>query len=305
MTECERLLAQGLVPRDFLCDEERNGYLVSAQMKKVWAISIDLFHELKRVCHKYNLSFFSIGGTAIGAVRHKGFIPWDDDLDFAMPRADYDKLLEVAKSEFKEPYFLQSPTTDRFFFNRFFVRLRNSFTTGISPYDKKIGCNNGIFIDIFPLDDYKDSVSCFLFFKLSHLQAITAWNKLHYKYINKNKCIRWLLYKLAPFIIGNNLSSMYEKHENRCRQICAKNCACWGIMYESFIGNHHRWIWPKKSFESTKWFPFEYTEVPLPSGYDEILRISFGEYLKFPPKETWGKHHNIEFQPDIPYVEYC
>lgn len=92
-------------PKEFLEREIRGGYEVSEQMKRVWAIEIDMLQELFRVCDKYGLTIWAEGGTMLGTIRHGGFIPWDDDIDMAMPREDYDRLQEVAADEFKHPYF--------------------------------------------------------------------------------------------------------------------------------------------------------------------------------------------------------
>jgi lipopolysaccharide cholinephosphotransferase len=102
MTEIERIKQEGWLPEKFWDEEIRNDYLVSTEMKKVWAIEMDLYREVTRVLNKYNLRYFTDGGTTLGGVRHKGFIPWDDDLDICVPREDYEKLLQLA-SEFKSP----------------------------------------------------------------------------------------------------------------------------------------------------------------------------------------------------------
>lgn len=104
-----------------------------------------------KVCEKYGLTCWAIAGTMLGAERHKGFIPWDDDIDVALPRKDFQKLIEVAKLEFKDPYFLQTPRSDLGYYSST-IRLRNSNTTGIIVQDKKKKINNGIYIDIFPMD---------------------------------------------------------------------------------------------------------------------------------------------------------
>ena len=113
----------------FYQEEERCGYVVSAHMKKVWAVELDLLYQLQQVCEKYGIKYYGSGGTILGAERHKGMIPWDDDIDIMMLRDQYDLLCAHA-DEFKEPYFLQTFDTDEGYF-RGHAQLRNSNTTGV------------------------------------------------------------------------------------------------------------------------------------------------------------------------------
>lgn len=144
------------LPVGFLKEEVRCGYRVSEKMKKVWAVELDLLEKFTSVCEKYNLRYFADAGTLIGAVRHQGFIPWDDDVDVVMPREDYDRLFEIAEKEFSYPYFFQTSLTENGFF-RTHAQLRNSLTTGFIPYDRDKDINKGIFLDIFVLDGVADS----------------------------------------------------------------------------------------------------------------------------------------------------
>ena len=89
-------------------EEIREGYTISSKMKEIWAIQMKMAGFLFKVCDKYGLRVWAEGGTLLGAIREKGFIPWDDDMDFMMLREDYDKLIEVADKEFTSPYHLQS-----------------------------------------------------------------------------------------------------------------------------------------------------------------------------------------------------
>ena len=89
-------------------DEMRSGFLVTSHRKKLWNVQIGLIKEFERICKKHNLKWWACGGTLLGAARHKGFIPWDDDVDVAMLRPDYNKFLDIAADEIKYPYFLDN-----------------------------------------------------------------------------------------------------------------------------------------------------------------------------------------------------
>ena len=101
-----------VLPDGFLNEEVRCGYTVTKQMKEVWAVELDMLEKLLSVCKKHDIKIFASGGTMLGAVRHQGFIPWDDDIDMMMFRDDYEKLCKVAQEEFEYPYFFQTEYTD-------------------------------------------------------------------------------------------------------------------------------------------------------------------------------------------------
>ena len=92
--------------KEYIVRGEKFSYKVSPKREKVWKIELDILMELDRICRKFGLRYFLDSGTLLGAVRHKGFIPWDDDIDLLMPRKDYDKLIEIASQELSFPYYL-------------------------------------------------------------------------------------------------------------------------------------------------------------------------------------------------------
>ena len=136
---------------EFYKEEIRCGWRVDEKTKRIWAVQLEMLDEVERICKKYGLKYFADSGTLIGAVRHQGYIPWDDDIDLAMLREDYETFLKVAPGELKEHLVLQTPYREKNYL-RAHAQLRNSRTTGCSREDRKAGYNCGIFIDIFPLD---------------------------------------------------------------------------------------------------------------------------------------------------------
>lgn len=134
-----------------LNSEIRNGYTISSDMKKVWNIQMKMVDKLIEVCNKYNLKVWADGGTLLGTVRDHGYIPWDDDIDMVMLRDDYNKLLQIAPTEFQEPFFFQNVYTDKKY-PRGHSQLRYNGTAAILPCDVNCAFNQSIFIDIFVYD---------------------------------------------------------------------------------------------------------------------------------------------------------
>lgn len=160
---------------DFFKEEVRNGFLVSKNRKELWAIELDLLDQFRQICKKYNLAYYLDGGTLLGAIRHSGFVPWDDDIDILMPRKDYDLFIQYALKELKYPYFVQTDWTDSTFYC--LTKLRRSDTTCIQQADLKghFNFNQGIFIDICPLDNVPDDhTECHDFMHRLHLIKLEA-----------------------------------------------------------------------------------------------------------------------------------
>ena len=299
MTECERIIEQGILPEYFFNEEVRCDFLVTSKRKKIWAIEIELFLELSRVCKKHNLRFWGDGGTLLGAVRHNGFIPWDDDIDVVMPRQDYLRLLEIGNSEFKHPFFLQTPYTDPgYFFS--FTKLRNSNTTGISNALIRSGFNQGIFIDIFPLDyinpdtfedDKKRITECIMkassYMKRNSLDLLDDRQLDNYcRYHTDNPLLE---YEKMQAIAMNPQYANSEYVAN-CMFVAIKSSAQ---------------IWKRSWFEKTINHKFETIEIPMPYDIESRLSTQYGEYMQFPPLEQRGdRHSTIIWDPDRKYTDY-
>ena len=208
------------LPNGFLDEEERCGYVVSSQMKEVWAIELDLLAEFQRVCKQYDLKYYADAGTLLGAVRHKGFIPWDDDIDIIMTRDEYNKLCRIAMKEFKHPFFFQTNKTDPGS-SKGHAQLRNSITTAILGGKEYVTSHNqGVFIDIFPVDVLPDN----RVLRKLHSLLLKSLYKAYYffgncsvNYNSEDKRGKWKLRKFlynfykTNFYMMNHFYNMFEK----------------------------------------------------------------------------------------------
>lgn len=300
------------IPDVFFKAELREGYLVSDDMKKVWAVELDLLNEFSKVCDKHGLKWFVHAGTMLGAIRHQGFIPWDDDIDVVMPRTDYERLCALGSSEFKHPYFYQTDDTDRFF-ARNFARLRNSDTTAIQVWEKSFNYpyNQGVFIDIFPIDNVPDDEfeRKEYYFNLTMLNdKAWQWRNLVHWYRPKTgkgwkKRMSYYL-KHLYFKYFAHKKGDYRYYLNQHHKLAIayndKKTKCVG---ESIIIPLGRWVWKREWVEEVEWVPFEMLKVPVPVGYEECLKSGFGEDWRT-PRQVSNLHGNVLFDVDKPYTEY-
>lgn len=285
------------LPDGFLNEEVRCEYRVSSEMKKVWSVQLDLLNRLDEVCKKYGLVYYADSGTLIGAVRHSGYIPWDDDIDIVMMRKDYDRLLSVAEVEFKYPIFLQTAYSEKNYI-RAHAQLRNSETTGCILPDVNTEYNKGIFIDIFPLDNIPDSdIELEIFKKKIKLcwKIITAPYVEHKKLITKIiSSILSIVKKKVPFDVA------FRKYEKLCKKYNKELTS--RISYIAYSMGKEKHIWKRRWFEQYHRVPFEFMEIPIPNGYDDRLKKEYGDYMVIRHAPT--AHGNVFYSADIPYAEY-
>ena len=293
------------VPDSFFQAEELCGHLVTAETKKLWAVQLGCLQELKRICEKHGIRYFASGGTLLGAVRHHGFIPWDDDINVMMFYEDYKRFCEVAPKEIRWPYFFQSFQTETGF-GPGLSRIRNSETTGCTSYDYAVADGNyncGIFIDVFPLFGIEDGRILYLVQKA----RIKLWRFAiaGYETIRKANRDGWTFRKrTSPYVWWWVLVSLFTDHQGVSRRFleaCSSARSFSKVALLSFTGFNPRLTWNKEWFDELITIPFEFTDIVCPKAYDPILRTQYGDYVKF---VKGGQIHSmVLIDSDTPFTE--
>lgn len=231
-----------------------------------------IFHN---VCEKHGLKYFMLGGTMLGAVRHKGFIHWDDDMDVGMPREDYERLLKLPKSEWPENIIIKTPynSLDLIFP---YSKIMDTNTTLVE--DRLDGIIEGIYIDIFPLDGAGK------YFKHAKLRYVYFYWMLGLLYNNqdhgkKRTFIRRLVQKYAR---SRDVNALYSKAENWMRkikyadsEIIGNYAGAWG--FKEFV--------KKDIFEESVLYEFEDFQFYGVYKAHDYLTSLYGDYMKLPPQE--------------------
>ena len=296
LSEIERIINKGIISEAFLKEEIRNDFLVTTERKKIWMILLDMLIEIDRVCKKNNIKYTLGFGSILGAVRHKGFIPWDDDIDICMPRDDYERFLNL-QSEFQYPYFLQTPYSDK---NSAYswAKLRNASTTMVSRHFAYQEMNHGILIDIFPYDKWDPSddksydIIKYLALENSTFMRLTNPNLDE---SGKKRVQSWA--GIDSINVYETIQKIAQKH-NKIDTIFVAVAVC--TIYE-----FNKMLFYKEDFDDIINMEFEGFLFPVPKGYDRMLKNVYGDYMEFPPVDKRGQWHNdLYINTEIPYKDY-
>lgn len=274
-----------IFPENFFQDEYRNGFLVPQMMKRAWAAKLELLQIIIDICNKYDITYFAEYGTLLGAIRHKGFIPWDDDVDIALKRPDYNKLIRVLPSELPNGIALAGPyaQTDKLFLPTCqSVVATVSSDWKLSDYMQRFHGfpyrNMGI--DIFPLDYLPDDP------ELSSLQqylvqkivfCVRNWEKTNE--ITREENVKEIESLCSTHIArdANILRTLIQLSDS-IRALYQENDGN-DIAKDGFWFTNGRQIaTPKEWFAEAITVPFENIMVTVPKQYDEILTNRYGDY---------------------------
>ncbi len=248
--------------------------------------------EIKRLCEKHRIPYFIIAGTLLGAVRHGGFIPWDDDMDIGMLRPDYERFLEVAGAELSEKFFLQTAETDRGYglpIAKVLLRgtvLTENATAGNSA-------QKGIFVDVFPFDvrpeDEKKAAS--------HDKKTYFWRR-----VLLAKCGyaiatpgQWL--KKAVYCGLRVLACFYSK-KTLCARLNREITRYNGERSDRIVNIGGAYGYEKETIcrkwvDETRGLPFEETSLAAPAGYIAYLESFYGDYMTPPPENKRYNRHGV------------
>ena len=276
-------------PQGFLETEEREGFVVDSTMKTVWAAGLEVLAVVAGVCEKYQLPWFANYGTLLGAVRHGGFVPWDDDIDICMLREDYDKLVNVLRDELPKEYCVTNIICGGKQ-EYFWCCVLNSDCVSIDEerLQRYHGCPFIVGVDIFPLDyiprDLKEANMerdlYDLIYKAVQLAKIEEPTKQDRRTLND------ALRTLEDFchVKFDDPKALVGQLWRLGNQVCAS----YGDADADYITNYFdynkdpNFVFDKHWFDDVEYLPFESVLVPVPKNYLDVLRIVYGEDWRTP-----------------------
>ena len=283
---------------------ETTEFVVSEKRRAVWNTEIEIFEAFRAICDRHGLTYFADSGTLLGAVRHKGFIPWDDDIDISMMRDDYEKFLKYAAEELPKEYFLQIPSTEEDYFYGH-AKIRKNGTTAIRQiqYPERYTHHQGVFVDIFPMDNVPDGkvVRAFHKFVALKMMQFIYYAKYYYR-LNKHSLKTKIKHRISCILLPSNkaVRRAYRRYEKWVRRYNKKQTAKIGCI--SMYYNLSNFIWPREWFNEKTELPFENITMAGPAEYDRILTYEYGDYMT--PVHAPTEHGEVYFDLEHNYTDY-
>lgn len=283
----------------FFEGEVRDGFYVRPMMKKAWAAQMEILSEIDKLCRKHDIRWFADWGTLLGAIRHHGFIPWDDDIDIAMKREDLEIFKRYASEELPNDLKIVDTYTNPSFKN-LVTRVINSFAIDWNDefLEKYHGCPYVSGIDIFSLDYVTENDN-----ELKvQIQLLTAANLLAYEWDNTNitseekmECLEQLK-EITQIKIQEDLpiqQQLFQLSDRICGLYNVNDGKKIAHMCD-FAVDSNAYV-PVECYRDIIEMPFENITLPVPSGYDKILRMLYGDdYMQ--PKQIFDYHEYPYFK---------
>lgn len=285
------------IPEGYLNGEIRDGFYVESTMKKAWAAEIEVLNEVDRICRQYDIQYFADWGTLLGTIRHKGFVPWDDDMDITMKREDYTRFCQIVQQEQGDLEIINFHTDPEW--KDMLSRVINGRNVNYTQehLKKYHGFPYVAGLDIFPLDyvaptEDEDEIHCSMISIVEAFSANIRNNTATPEEIEQTtKDIEQMcgvkfnnLEPLATQLLklGERLSMMYTDEESQAVALMGDHA-----------GPRPLDVYPKEYYSESIYMPFEYTTIPVPVGYEKILIQKYGENYMTP--YLGGTNHEYPF----------
>lgn len=290
---------------DVACEVEP-AYERTEELRKIQDCERDILKHVIDICDRYGIKYFMFYGSLLGAVRHHGMIPWDDDIDVAMIREDYDRFLEAAEQELEAPYFLQTWKTDKECFFGGYAKVRNSNTTALDSLHENRKSNAGIWIDILPID----KVFLDLNKRKRQLETIEKLQKMIYiKLYGKTSAIA----KEMPMNEYQELDaeSAQKSYEVLCGELekAIKSASDDETIFFSSLAQYKKYyerqFYTLNEFENVCKVKFDNLMVNIPEKFHHITYLHVGrEFMTYPPIQKRVQKHLLFWDSEKSYQWY-
>lgn len=275
-------------------------------MNDLQKAELEILKVFLEICNKEDLQYYLVCGSALGAVKYQGFIPWDDDIDVALPRVDYEKFIVVAHDYLPQYFFLQNYKTDQEY-HRIGSKLRDSRTTYIERMTEDLKINQGVFIDVFPLDGLwitkKEQKE---FKKIQKEYEVKRRVNLNYNRLSRDNIfsIRTNLVYFLRCITKcfSNTWEIIEKYDHMISSYSSEKSEMYCNFANSVSESEYS---PKQQYGKGIMMKFEGLDVRVPEKYDEYLTQKYGDWRKeLPEKEQIGHHYYSIIDLENSYTKY-
>lgn len=270
--------------KDLYFSERTEANNVNYDLEKLKSVELEILSHVGELLDKHGIRYYLIGGSALGAVRHGGFIPWDDDVDIAIFKEDEKKFLEICEKELDSKYYLQTRKKEKEYIRAFYKIRKNNTACVEDIYKNLFNMHQGIFIDIFVLYGVpKNKIMRNLMKAMVKLDT-----KMSYNSVPKNSGVKGIVRKLLfPFrhLIRDASQAVIDIIYVFCR---LQNSTYISNIYGTIPFDES--IMPREYFGEPKYMQFEGKKFPVPSKVHEYLQKIYGDYMTLPPEEERINH---------------